>query len=148
VRRLLALGAVALVAILSLSACGQQSGLDLARQACVHVNHSLADYALSSQAGTSAARSAQLHREAASELRTALPLAAAANSDDGSWNALMTDISETATVDEGHLAPSLKAQCLQATTNVNVNPQNVNPQNVNPQNVNPHNVNPDGSTGS
>jgi predicted small lipoprotein YifL len=143
VRRLLALGAVAIVSVFTLSACGQQGGLDLARQACVHVNRSLADYAQSTRPGTPAARRAQLSAKAAAELRAALPLAASANSDDGSWNALMTDISETATVDEAHLAPSLKAQCLMATTNVNVNPQNGNPQNVNPQNVNPA-----GSTGS
>jgi len=69
----------------------------------------------------------------AAQLRDALPLAAAANSDDGTWNALMTAISESATVDETHLIPSLRGQCAVADTNVNINPQN--PQNQqNPQN--------------
>ncbi len=142
------MGAVVLSATVTLSACSQQSGLNLARQACVHVNRSLHDYALSLHPGVSAAAVAQLRSQADAELRAALPLAAAANSDDGSWNALMTTISEDATVDETHLIPSLRAQCVQADTNQNVNPQNVNPQNVNPQNVNPQNVNPQGSPGS
>ena len=51
------------------------------------------------------AAAAQLQKKADQELRAALPLAAAANSDDGSWNSLMTTISEGATVDEGHLRP-------------------------------------------
>jgi hypothetical protein len=140
--------ALAAGAALGLSACSSQGGQNLAQQACVYVRSSVADYQRAVDPSTSPAAAAQLQKKADQELREALPLAAAANSDDGSWNALMTDISETATVDEGHLAPSLKAQCLQATTNVNVNPQNVNPQNGNPQNVNPQNVNPDGSTGS
>ena len=36
----------------------------------------------------------------------------------------MTTISEGATVDEGHLVPALRAQCVVADTNPNVNPQN------------------------
>jgi len=64
----------------------------------------------------------------------------------------MTTISEEATVDEGHLVPALKAQCIQADTNLNVNPQNVNPQNGNPQTPttgtpNTANVNPQGPVG-
>ena len=35
----------------------------------------------------------------------------------------MTTISESATVDEGHLVPSLRAQCVVADANPNVNPQ-------------------------
>ena len=90
-------------------------------------------------AGTSPAQAARLQRQATAELRTALPLAAAANSDDGSWNSLMTTISEVATVDESHLVPSLRAQCVVADTNQNVNPQGPsgsqppNTANVNPQ---------------
>ena len=68
-------------------------------------------------------RSAHLQTKADQQLRAALPLAAAANSDDGSWNSLMTTISEIATVDEGHLVPSLQAQCVVADSNQNVNPQ-------------------------
>jgi hypothetical protein len=153
VRRLLSLSAVAIGLTLGLSACSQQSGLDLARQACVHVNRSLHDYALSSRPDTTAALAADLRDRADSELRIALPLAAQANSADGSWNSLMTTISEEATVDESHLVPALKAQCVQADTNLNVNPQNVNPQNGNPhtpttQTPNTANVNPQGASGT
>ncbi len=35
----------------------------------------------------------------------------------------MTTISEISTVDEGHLLPSLQAQCVVADANPNVNPQ-------------------------
>ncbi len=128
-------------AALGLSACSTQDGQDLAQQACVHVHRSVADYLEAVRPGTSASTAAQLQREADQELRAALPLAAAANSDDGSWNALMTTISEGATVDEGHLVPSLQAQCVVASTNQNVNPQspsgNSTPQNVNPEPASP-----------
>jgi hypothetical protein len=81
------------------------------------------DYLRSNHAGTPATTVALLRREADQQLRVALPIAAAANSDDGSWNSLMTTISEGATVDESHLIPSLTAQCLTADSPVNVNPQ-------------------------
>ena len=107
-------------------------GQALAQQACVHVHRSVVDYERSVAPGTSAAGVAEFQKEAAQELRVALPLAAQANSDDGSWNSLMTTISESADIDEGHLLPSLKAQCVVANTNVNVNPQNVNPNPASP----------------
>ena len=77
-------------AALTLSACSTQGGQDLAQQACVHVHRSLADYQRSTSPGTSPAAAAQLLKEADQELRAALPLAADANSDDGSWNSLMS----------------------------------------------------------
>ena len=136
--RRLALAAVAAGAVVGLSACSSSSGQDLARQACVHVERSVAAWERSTQAGMSTDEAAQLQKEAASELRSALPLAAQANSDDGSWNSLMTTISEGATVDESHLVPALKAQCVVANTEQNVNPQNPSsPQPPNTQNVNP-----------
>jgi hypothetical protein len=132
---------VATGAALTLSACSTQGGQDLAQQACVHVHRSLADYQRSISPGTSPATAAQLLKEADQELRAALPLAADANSDDGSWNSLMTAISEGATVDEGHLVPSLRAQCVVADSNPNVNPQsptgNSAPRNVNPEPASP-----------
>ena len=137
--RWLVLGAVAVGSAVGLSACSQSDAVGLARQACVHVERSVRAWERSTSAGTSRAEAARLQRQAAAELRTALPLAAAANSDDGSWNSLMTTISEVATVDESHLVPALRAQCVVADTNQNVNPQtpggshppdtaNVNPQ--------------------
>jgi hypothetical protein len=144
VRRVLALGALATAAVTGLAACDSQGGgRALAQQACGHVLRSVRDWEHSTTPGTPAATVAQLQDEAGQQLRLALPLAAAANSDDGTWNALMTVISEGATVDETHLVPSLRAQCAVADTSVNVNPQNPpNPQgpstppntaNVNPQ---------------
>jgi hypothetical protein len=145
-------------AALALSACSTQSGQDLAEQACVHVNRSVSDYLRAVHPGTPATVASQLQDQADQQLREALPLAAAANSDDGSWNALMTTISEGATVDEGHLVPSLRAQCVVANTNPNVNPQSPSGNSANggssgnsgttgsttPQNVNPEPASPAG----
>jgi hypothetical protein len=107
-----------------LAACTSASdGHALAQQACVHVNRSVTYWVNSERAGTSAATAASLQQRAEQQLRLALPLAAAANSDDGSWNSLMTTISEIESVDEGHLVPALHAQCVLADSNQNVNPQ-------------------------
>ena len=126
-RRVLA-GAVLLSIVpVGLAACTSvQDGQALAQQACVHVNRSVAAWVNSQRVGTPAATVAALQQHAEQELRLALPLAAAANSDDGSWNSLMTTISEIETVDEGHLVPSLRAQCDVANSNQNINPQNPN----------------------
>jgi hypothetical protein len=137
---------LAVASTLGLSACGQQSGLDLAREACVHVEHSLHDYALSIKPGMAASRAAAYRGSADFELRAALPLAAKANSADGSWNSLMTTISEGATVDEAHLEPALKAICIAANTNININPAGPG-ANVNPAGPGA-NVNPAGPSGS
>jgi hypothetical protein len=118
---MIALGATTVGAMLLLSACGQGSE-DLARQACVHVKLSVHDYELSTKPDVSVVGAARLRTKANAELRAALPLAAQATSADGSMNSLMTTISESATIDEGHLIPALKGQCAQVDTNVNVNP--------------------------
>jgi len=129
--------------VVGLSSCSDQGGQALAQQACVHVNRSVQDYLRSVRVGTPPATVDLLQKEADQELRTALPLAAQANSDDGSWNSLMTTISEGATVDEGHLVPSLRAQCVVADSNPNVNPQNPG-SGTTPQNVNPNPASPAG----
>jgi hypothetical protein len=121
-RSLIGLVATAVGAVLCLSACGQ-SGQALAQQACTHVDRSVRDYEASTKANVAASEAARLRTQASAELRAALPLAADATSADGSMNALMTTISEGATVDEGHLVPALKSQCKKIATNVNVNPQ-------------------------
>ena len=92
--------ALAVGGALGLSACSTQGGQDLAQQACGHVHLSVTDYLRAVNPRTTPAAAAQLQKEADQQLRDALPLAAAANSDDGSWNSLMTTISEGATVDE------------------------------------------------
>ncbi|HXA75486.1 MAG TPA: hypothetical protein VNV83_14685 [Acidimicrobiales bacterium] len=127
-RRRVWAGAVLLVGVpLGLAACSSvQDGQALAQQACVHVNRSVSDWVHSQSAGMPAATVATLQQRAEQQLRLALPLAAAANSDDGTWNSLMTTISEIETVDEGHLVPALHAQCVLADSNQNVNPQNPN----------------------
>ena len=107
---------------LGLSACASQGGQALAQQACVHVHRSVTAYERSTRVGTPTADVALLQKRAAQELRLALPLAAAANSDDGSWNSLMTTISKSSWVDEGHLVPALDAQCVVADSNQNQNP--------------------------
>jgi hypothetical protein len=110
-----------------LAACtSAQDGQALAQQACVHVNRSVTEWVNSERVGTPATTVATLQLRAEQQLRLALPLAAAATSDDGSWNSLMTTISEIETVDEGHLVPALRAQCVLANSNQNVNPQNPN----------------------
>jgi hypothetical protein len=55
-------------------------------------------------------------QEANNQLQDAEPLAAAATSDNGQWNALMTTLQEIGRVDEGHLLVALKAQCAVANT--------------------------------
>ncbi len=56
----------------------------------------------------------------------------------------MTTISEGATVDEGHLLPSLRAQCVVANANANVNPQSPTGNTPPSQNVNPEPASPAG----
>ncbi|HVT42235.1 MAG TPA: hypothetical protein VHD39_04570 [Acidimicrobiales bacterium] len=143
-------GAVALAGLI-LSSCGGGSGegQSLARQACVHVDRSVTDWVRGTRTGTPSTTAASLLDQADNQLRDALPLAAAANSDDGTWNSLMTTISEGATVDEGHLVPALRAQCAAADANQNVNPVGPGtdsgksggtttvPQNVNPEPASP-----------
>jgi hypothetical protein len=150
-RRVLAVAAVIAGGGLGLTACASQGGQALAQQACVHVHRSVAAYEHSTKVGTPSADVAQLQQRAAEELRLALPLAAAANSDDGSWNSLMTTISESSWVDEGHLVLALDAQCVVADGNQNENPQRpvgnsgsggggtttTAPQNVNPNPASP-----------
>jgi hypothetical protein len=121
-RSLIGLGAAAVGAVLCLSGCGQD-GQALARQACAHVEASVRYFERSTKATTPPAEAARLRNEASAELRAALPFAAEATSADGTLNALMTTISEGATVDEGHLVPALRGQCASIDTNVNVNPQ-------------------------
>jgi hypothetical protein len=136
--------------VLGLTACSTQGGQALAQQACVHVRASVVAYERSTRVGTPATDVAQLQKQAAEELRLALPLAAAANSDDGSWNSLMTTISESSWIDEGHLVPALNAQCVVADANPNENPQGPGGNSGGggratttvPQNVNPHPASP------
>jgi len=141
--RVVAVVALSAGAALGLSACSSQGGQGLAQQACVHVKLSVADYQRAENPTTSTAAAERLQKEADQELRDALPLAAAANYADGSWNSLMTTISEGANVDEGHLVPALRAQCVVANSNPNVNPQSPSSNSGSANTTQPQNVNPE-----
>jgi len=93
----------------SLSACGN-SGTDLAKQACTHINRSIR-LLEQSQHQSDHARAAQLAEQAYDQLRAALPIAAQAAFHDGQWQALMTTISESSRVPEGVLVSALQQQC-------------------------------------
>ncbi len=111
-----ALALLLTVSALALAGCGSGAGLSLARQACGHVDRSLAIYAQAART-PDAGRSAALQSAALGQLRQALPLAAQATSDDGTWAGLMTTISESSRVEEGNLVPALRLQCAQADSN-------------------------------
>jgi hypothetical protein len=110
----LAVGAVLSLAAL-VSGCSQQDALGLAQQACAHVAKSmrLYDEGMASHTDAVARKDVQ---QANNQLQDAEPLAAAATSDNGQWNALMTTLQEIGRVDEGHLLVALKAQCAVANT--------------------------------
>jgi hypothetical protein len=111
VRRRVAAVAAAVALALTVGACGSTgSGDALARQACIHVERSLRLYT-EAQRTTSPAEALAKVREAYHELRSALPLAAAATSANGQWVALETTISESARVDEGRLIGNLRSEC-------------------------------------
>jgi hypothetical protein len=113
--RALVLPAAITVSAISISACSSQSGTSLAREACAKVHSSVAAYEASKSAPNPATRSRDL-RIATNDLTQAEPLAAAATSSDGQWNALMTTLNEFGQVDELHLIPALRAQCAVANS--------------------------------
>lgn len=107
---------VVAVSAIALSACSDQSGLSLAQEACGRVHSSIALY----DAGIHATSHATMVRDltkANDDLQAAEPLAAAATSANGQWNALMTTLNELGQVDEGHLISALEAQCEVANSN-------------------------------
>ena len=103
-------GGVVLSLAALVSGCSQQDALGLARQACAHVAKSMRYYDEGSTNPVDASAHHEL-QEANNQLQDAEPLAAAATSDNGQWNALMTTLQEIGRVDEGHLLVALKAQC-------------------------------------
>ncbi|HXW34649.1 MAG TPA: hypothetical protein VEJ87_08715, partial [Acidimicrobiales bacterium] len=86
---------------LGVSACSTQSGTALAREACAKVHLAIAAYEASKNAPTPAIKSRDLQTSTI-DLTKAEPLAAAATSADGQWNALMTTLNEVGQVDESH----------------------------------------------
>ena len=96
---------------LGLSACGTNSAVDQARQACKDVHAALRIYHQSQYPGLTAARRSALEAAAMSTLLKATPAAAAATSLDGSWNPLMTTINEAERVPLKNLVPALTRLC-------------------------------------
>ena len=111
--RLRRLGVVSslLAAGVLLSACGTGSAVAQARTSCRFVERALTLQARSNEMGLSASARAALRGRAMSELLKAGPSAAAATSSDGSWNALMTTISEAQRVPLENLVPALTRLC-------------------------------------
>ncbi len=105
---------------LVVSGCGQ-GGQSLAQQACVHVDRSITLYKQAERTPDAATAAAKV-KEAYVQLRLALPLAAAATSANGQWNALMTAISESARVQESNLIVALRAECAAAQSSQSNSP--------------------------
>jgi hypothetical protein len=111
-RRAVVLSAVSLFAV-ALSSCSTSAASSNAHTACRHIDLSLSTYKAASAPGVTATEEATLNAKAQAELLAALPYAASATSDDGSYNALMTTIQEADRVPEGLLVDSLSRQCQQ-----------------------------------
>ncbi|MBW4031004.1 MAG: hypothetical protein HIU57_10125 [Acidobacteria bacterium] len=94
-----------------LSACGTGSAVAQARTSCQFVHRALVLQAQSNERGLSANSRAVLRGRAMGELLKATPSAAAATSSDGSWNPLMTTISEAQRVPLENLVPALTRLC-------------------------------------
>jgi hypothetical protein len=108
--------ALAMSVALLLGGCSNQRGLDLARQACRHVDRSLALY---EQATTAPSPQAGENRqsEALFQLREALPLAATAAGEASQWQGLMATLSESSHVPEADLVSALRQQCATVEAN-------------------------------
>ena len=97
-----------------LAACSN-NGVSLARQACNHIDKSIALYEQSTTE-TDPTQSEALAKRAYIQLRAALPLTAQAAGQSGLWQALMTDVGESNRVSESHLVASLQDQCAVANS--------------------------------
>ena len=95
---------------LVVTGCANQRGLDLARQACVHVHRSLVLYRESTADPTSATGGTQ-RSQALTQLREALPLAASAAGEASQWQGLMATLAESAHLPESDLVKALTQQC-------------------------------------
>ena len=101
---------------LVLAGCANQDGVSLARQACRHVDRSLALYRTSLQ--DEGAQASGVHRqEAMAQLRQALPLASGAAGDAGEFQGLMSTLAESDHLPESLLVHALSAQCAAAQSN-------------------------------
>ncbi|MGD0320358.1 MAG: hypothetical protein ABSC00_01945 [Acidimicrobiales bacterium] len=106
----------AIVLVAGVSGCANHNGLALARQACGHVDRSLAIYRSVERSPGSAGTAGEQAR-ALAQLRNALPIAASAAQEATQWQALMTTLAESARVPESDLVHALEAQCAVARGN-------------------------------
>jgi hypothetical protein len=116
VRRILGLAAavgVALALGVGLTGCADGAALGLVRQACHHVNVSLALYRESLHTAD-ATRAADDRTEAEEQLQTASPLAAEAAGQAPQWQALMATLAENSRLPESDLVDALQQQCAAA----------------------------------
>ncbi|MEI7746962.1 MAG: hypothetical protein WCJ28_05440 [Actinomycetota bacterium] len=105
-----ALGVTALMAsAISLSACAGNASAQ-ARRACHEVDRAISAYQSAQQQSAPLLKQQKLS-EASHSLTIALGYAADATSSDGSWNALMTTISQSVNVGIEKVIPSLTANC-------------------------------------
>jgi hypothetical protein len=93
-----------------LSGCGNSAALGLVRQACHHVELSLALYR-SSQTEPSPQRAAKERAQAQRQLQIAAPLAAIAAGQAPQWQAFMATLAENSRLPESDLVHALGAQC-------------------------------------
>jgi hypothetical protein len=93
-----------------LSSCATHDALALAQQACKQVDRSITLYLRADkQPDVTVADSERA--QALVLLRRALPPASIAAGEDGQWQALMADLSETSRVPESDLVTGLEAAC-------------------------------------
>jgi len=112
----LATAGALLASALLLASCGSGGATDQARAACKKVDRSIALYKRATATPPPADSDAMQNRSQAL-LLSALGDAARATSGDGSFNALMTTLSEATRVPEGLLVPSLSRQCQVVASN-------------------------------
>jgi hypothetical protein len=115
-RRIFGLGAAVAVTLalgLGLTGCADGAALGLVRQACHHVNVSLALYRESLHT-SDATRSADERTRAEEQLQTASPLAAEAAGQAPQWQALMATLAENSRLPESDLVDALQQQCAAA----------------------------------
>jgi hypothetical protein len=111
------LGAGLLVSALLLSACGSDTALGQAKQACVYVAKAITEQRDADRL-TAGPVQTRLANKALATLLRGEPLAAQATSNDGTWNPLMTAINEAQRVPFVTVIPSLSAICRAANSSL------------------------------
>jgi hypothetical protein len=100
----------AIVLTLVISSCTASSARALAKEACQYVYQSNHYYELAQKASSGNAKAFYLNKSL-SLLRTALPYAAQAGSEDPDLQALGANLSESSRVPVANMLPSLLKQC-------------------------------------